>query len=176
VTAVRPAPAGTPLQTALAPVRDALLARARADAAAALADADTDAAAVLAEAREQAAALLREAREQGEREAAALRTREHARAGREARTVVLGAQRAALEELRRRGRAAARALGEDPALLDRLRARLLADLGPDAVVRDHPDGGLVAEAPGRRVDASLGALADRALDALGVEVQGLWTP
>jgi hypothetical protein len=176
MTAVRPAPTGTPLKTALAPVRAALLDRARADAAAALAAADTDAAAVLAEAREQAAALLREAREQGEREAAALRTREHARAGREARSVVLGAQRTALDELRRRTRVAARALRDDRALLDRLRARLVTDLGPDAVVREHPDGGLVADAPGRRVDASLPALADRALDGLGGEVQALWTP
>ena len=62
------------------------------------------------------------------------------------------------------------------ALLDALRARVRAELGPDATVREHPDGGLVAEAPGRRLDLSLPALADDAVDALGGAAAALWAP
>ncbi|MGZ4544935.1 MAG: hypothetical protein ACXVXT_06045 [Blastococcus sp.] len=172
-------PASAELRAALAPVRAALLARAHAAADAVLAEADADAEAALAEARQQAAALLADARARGERDAATADARERAHARREARTTVLGAQRAAYEDLRRRGHEAARALRTGPgypALLAHLTARARAELGPTAVVREHPDGGVVAEAPGRRLDATLAALADRALDGLGPDVQGLWAP
>jgi hypothetical protein len=175
VTATTPrAPAA-----ALAPVRAGLLARAHADADAALAEADADADSALAEARQQAAAILADARARGERDAAVAEARERARARREARSTVLGAQRAAYEELRRRGEAAARALRTGPgypALVASLSACARAELGPAAVIREHPDGGVVAEVPGRRLDATLAALADRALDGLGPDVQGLWAP
>lgn len=164
---------------ALEPVRAALRDAARRDAAAALAQADADAATVVEEARAQAAAVVAEARRQGERDAAAVRARERARAHREARGRVLRAQRVAYEELRRRSRAAARTVRDRPDypdLLDRLRARLLDVLGPDAAVREHPDGGLVAEAPGRRIEATLDSLADQALSDLGAGVEGLWAP
>jgi acetate kinase len=39
-----------------------------------------------------------------------------------------------------------------------------------------PDGGLLAETPGRRLDLSLDALADLAVDALGAEASRLWEP
>ncbi|GAB2920724.1 hypothetical protein GCM10027075_20790 [Streptomyces heilongjiangensis] len=54
------------------------------------------------------------------------------------------------------------------------RARAL--LGPAADVAEHADGGVVARAPGRRVDLSLTALADRATDRVGGEVRTLWEP
>ncbi|MFI7643956.1 hypothetical protein [Nonomuraea sp. NPDC049400] len=38
----------------------------------------------------------------------------------------------------------------------------------------HPDGGVLAEGQGRRVDCTLDALAARAVDALGAEVERLW--
>ncbi|EKX65016.1 hypothetical protein STRIP9103_07529 [Streptomyces ipomoeae 91-03] len=41
---------------------------------------------------------------------------------------------------------------------------------------EHADGGVVARVPGRRVDLSLTALADRALDRMGGEVRSLWEP
>jgi vacuolar-type H+-ATPase subunit E/Vma4 len=160
-------------------VHDALLDRARMDADAALTGADTEAAAMLAAARARAAQLVTEARAEGERDAAAVGARLRARAQREARAAVLHAQAAAYAELRRRSRAAVRALREDPAypeLLAALRARARAQLGAAATVREHPDGGVVAEAPGRRLDAGLDALADAALDGLGAEVQELWAP
>jgi hypothetical protein len=173
----RPLPVG--LQPALAPVREALLERARADADAVLHTAGVQAAAVLAAAHSRAAALVAEGRAEGERDAATVGALRRARAQREARAAVLRAQAAAYAELRRRSRAAVRALRDDPAypqLLAALRARAEARLGPAATVREHPDGGVVADAPGRRLDASLDALADAALDGLGAEVQRLWAP
>ena len=62
------------------------------------------------------------------------------------------------------------------ALRERLERLARALLGPDAEVTGHPEGGVVARAPGRRVDLSLPALADRALDRLGGEVRALWEP
>lgn len=49
-------------------------------------------------------------------------------------------------------------------------------LGAGAEVTEHADGGVVAQVPGRRVDLSLTALADRALDGMGAEVRSLWEP
>ena len=48
--------------------------------------------------------------------------------------------------------------------------------GPDAEISEPPEGGVVAVAAGRRWDFSLPALAGRAVDALGPEVERLWTP
>jgi vacuolar-type H+-ATPase subunit E/Vma4 len=164
---------------ALDPVRAALLDRARADGDALLAAADAQAAAAVAAARAEAGAAVAEARARGEREAAVVRTAERARARREARAIVLRAQRTAYDELRRRSRAAAERLHTEPgyrALQDRLVAVARADLGTQAVIREDPDGGLVAEAPGRRVDLRLGTLAERAVDGLGPELAALWAP
>lgn len=163
----------------LAPVRAELLDRARADAAALLAAADAEAAAVVAAARGEAAELLADARAQGERDAAGVVAEARSRARRQARTTVLRAQREAYEQLCRRSREASRALRVEPAyqdLLAGLRQRARAELGPDATVVEHPDGGVLAEAPGRRVRHTLDALADRAVAALGAEVEKLWAP
>ena len=82
-------------------------------------------------------------------------------------------------ELRVRARATVTALQAAPAY-DRLRVRLAAQArqlaGPGAVVTEAPEGGVVAVAAGRRWDLSLPALAERAVDALGPEVERLWTP
>ena len=167
------------LRSALAPVREALLTRARADADAVLAEADGDAAASVAQARGRAASLVDEARAAGARDAAVLAARERIGAQRAARSAVLQAQAAAYEELRRRSRAALRALRDDPAypgLLEGLRARARARLGDDAVLREDPGGGVVAEVAGRRLELTLDALTDDALSGLGGEVARLWAP
>ena len=57
----------------------------------------------------------------------------------------------------------------------RIATDLLQAVG-SAEVTEHSEGGVVARAPGRRVDLSLPALADRALDRLGGEVRALWEP
>ncbi|MDW8806477.1 hypothetical protein P1P68_17190 [Streptomyces scabiei] len=164
---------------ALDPVRAELLSAAHADAEALSARAATDAAAVLDRARDEAAAILDEARRQGEADGAAA-SRDLLRAARrEARARVLSARREAYGDLRR---AIAVRTGElrrtdDYAeLRERLEGLARALLGPGAEVTEHPEGGVVARAPGRRLDLSLTALADRALDRLGGEVRVLWEP
>jgi vacuolar-type H+-ATPase subunit E/Vma4 len=163
----------------LAPVRDSLLARARAEAQRVRAEAAAEAAAGLAQARRQASAILADAREQGERDGAAIAAAAAARARRRARGVVLAAQRRAYETLRQRCRSAASDLRHDPDY-QRLRERLVRlaqeRVGPGAVTREATDGGVVAEADRRRADCSLAALADRALDALGPQIEAVWTP
>jgi len=164
---------------ALDPVRTALLTRATADGDAMVATADSDATAAVTAARAEAAAVVADARAEGERDAAVVRSAEQARARRQARGIVLAEQRAAYDELRRRSRVAARRLRTEPgyaALLGRLTALARGELGPEAVVREHPDGGVVAEAPGRRLDLRLTTLADRAVDTLGPQLEALWAP
>jgi vacuolar-type H+-ATPase subunit E/Vma4 len=166
------------LPEALRPVGSALLARARADADRVLADADAAAADVLARAQGEADAILAEARAQGEADAAGVLATERARARRQARSVVLVAQREALEALRSQVLMRVAALRDDPAYpawRDRLGDRARAVLGPDAVVTEHPDGGVVGEASGRRLAFTLEGLADQAIQALGVEVEELWS-
>jgi cell division septum initiation protein DivIVA len=176
----------TPLTTAspgaggaLEPVRAWLLAAARAQAEHLVAEAAADAERLLTGARAEADAILAEAREQGIAEGSALAVAERAHTRRLARRLVLDAERQTYEELRARSRAAVRALRQDPgypALRERLTRLSLAAAGPDARVSEHPDGGVVAEAPGIRVDCTLDSLAERAVMALGGEVAELWAP
>jgi hypothetical protein len=161
---------------AMDPVRAALRDRARADRDALLHAVDAEVAARLTAARKEAAAVLAEARAQGERDAATARAAERARARRQARAIVLRAQRASYEELVARSRIAVGRLRAEPALLDRLHAVARATLGPSAVVGEDPDGGVVADTPGRHLDLGLVTLADQAVAALGAEVEALWRP
>ncbi len=96
------------------------------------------------EARKQAAALLADARSQGETEGAALLAVDRARARRTARSVVLTAQRAAYDELRRQACDAVQRLLDDPARQARLAAVLRSKLGEDAVICEQAGGGLTA--------------------------------
>jgi hypothetical protein len=169
------APARTAADLALDPVRSALLRAARSDADAVVADAVRDAAAVLAGARSRAAAVLAAAAAEGRADAASRAARERARARRDRRTAELTAWSAAREELRAHVRAVVRELpGACPDLRERLVTRIRAELGPDAALTATPDGGLTGEVPGRRLELSLDALADLAVDALGPDVERLW--
>ncbi|UZG55245.1 hypothetical protein [Rhodococcus opacus] len=162
----------------LAPVRQTLLARARADADHTLAEADADAAAILARARSDADAIRAEARAQGESDAAAVLATHRARIRRRARAVVLAAQREAYDELRSRVVQAVVALRDDPAYgpwRDHLADHARAVLGADAVVSEPPDGGVCAETTGRRALYTLAGLAGSVLEALGSDVEGLWS-
>lgn len=153
----------------LEPYREALLQDARARAGAMREDATRDAAARAAEARERADRMVAEARVDGEASAERATAVEHVRARRRARGAVLEARRDVLERLRRAALEAAMAARSEPAyeaLLERLSTLARDQLGPDArLVVDPPDaGGVIAEADGRRVDYTLGALVDRILD------------
>lgn len=163
----------------LLPVREALLARARADAERLLAEVDAEGEAIIARARVEADAIRAEARAQGEADAAAVLVAERARGRRQARAVVLAAQRESYAGLRARVVEQVATLRDDPgyaAWCDGLREQVRAALGPGAVVSEHPEGGVLGEASGRRVTHTLAMLAERALDALGPDVEGLWTP
>ncbi|HEU4947157.1 MAG TPA: hypothetical protein VFT31_08395 [Kribbella sp.] len=171
-------PLSAAADASLAPVRAALLADANAHAEVVLRRASQRREEMLANARRTAADLLAGARAEGAAEASAAVAALTARSGRDARLTVLAAQRALYDELRQRCRAAAADLTEAPdyaALRDRLAAQARAELGPDAVVTDSPDGGVVGTAGSRRVDLSMPALADGALDRLAGEVAMLWT-
>ncbi|WP_169987912.1 hypothetical protein [Microbispora sp. H10836] len=167
------------MRDVLAPVAEALLRQARLDADAVIRAAERDAAQTIEDARRQAREIVAAARGQGEAEAEAYSAAVRARSARQARGMELAARREALEELRRRAGVAVQALRDDPCyprLVKRLGELAREAGGDDLVVREHPDGGVVAEGRGRRVDCSLEALANRAVDALGAEVERLWAP
>jgi vacuolar-type H+-ATPase subunit E/Vma4 len=120
-----------------------------------------------------------QARAEGEAAATLEGAQEQAQARRAARSGVLAAQRALLEELQRRARDTAQELRAGPsyaALLDRLEALAREQLGADArMTRDAPgSGGVLATGGDRLVDYSLDALARRCLDGLGTKVERLW--
>lgn len=161
------------LAAALAPVRAALLTAARADADRTRARAEADAAAALAAGRAAAARVQSEARAQGEATGAAAAAAERRRAHRAARAAVRRAQRDRYEQLRAEARAAVTRLqsGSDyPELHRRLSAAVLRALGDRAVLREAAGGGVVGEAPGRRVDCSLAGFADRAVQSVAEQL------
>ncbi|MFF7929994.1 MULTISPECIES: V-type ATP synthase subunit E family protein [unclassified Streptomyces] len=169
--------AGT--ENALAPVRARLLQDARADAEAVLLAAAEDADALSREAEARAAAILAEAREQGAADAETARRAVRTRARRAARARELAARRQCWEELGRqvvRGVEDLRRTEAYPDLRRRLTLRARYLLGPDARIAEAPGGGVVGESRSRRVDLSLAAFAQQALDRYGAELEELWTP
>jgi vacuolar-type H+-ATPase subunit E/Vma4 len=161
----------------LGPVRAALLAQARAEAAAQVDAARREADERRASARAEADALLLQARSDREETAAAARSRSLRRARRDARAIVLRARREAWEELRAAALAAAadlRARPDYPGLRDRLAAAARERLGPDAEVTEPDGGGVLARAGERLVDCSLPVLVQRRLADLGPDLEELW--
>ncbi|MDW4909536.1 hypothetical protein RB628_30410 [Streptomyces sp. ADMS] len=172
-------PTADPTTDALDPVRSELLRAAHADADALLAHAEREAAARLDQARAEARAILEDARRQGEADGADAARDRFVRARREARSRTLAARREPYEQLCREAAERVRELRRADgyvALRERLEQRARVLLGPGAEVAESADGGVVAQVPGRRVDLSLTALADRALDSMGAEVRSLWEP
>lgn len=167
------------MTTHLAPLREALLARARQQAEATLAAADADVRTTIDEARADAESLLAQARTIGEQEAAGVLAAQRAQAVRQARAVVLGARRAAFDDLHEQARIAVRTLRDDPdypEVLATLRDRLRTELGPDATIREHDGGGVVGQEGGRTLAFTLDDLADRIVDGFDAEVERLWSP
>lgn len=164
---------------ALEPVRTALRADADARAGAADDEAHRQADEVRAAARARAERILERARADGEQQAQAGVETELTRRRREARDLVLAAQRELYDELRRRCREAAlglRASADYPKLCQALAERANAVLGPAASVYESPAGGMVAVSGSRRVDLSLPTLAEREVERLGSAVERLWAP
>ena len=163
---------------ALDPVRTALRAAARADAAEVLRTARQHKDELLAVARRTADELLTTARADGEAEATAAVNARLARGRRDARRSVLTAQRDLYDELRRRCLAATTAVAGSPGYEDlrrQLVERAVAQLGSDLTITDSVDGGVLASAGDRWLDLTLPTLAERALERSGAEVAELWT-
>jgi vacuolar-type H+-ATPase subunit E/Vma4 len=163
----------------LAPVRDALLADAEAEAARIVDEARRAADDAVATATKEADATVDAAQRRSE-----LAGRVHAdlvlaQARSDAHAAVLHVQEDLRRALQERVHAAVGELRGDPrysSLLDGLEAMARTQLGGSAVIERDPDphGGIVAVAGDRRVDYTLQALADRALRAIDDEVARLW--
>ena len=163
---------------ALQPVRRHLLECARADAEREIAEAEQEAERVLAAARNQAAQLAEAARAAGRAAAETVSAQRRAALQRELRGAVLAAQRDLYQRWCRRGTEAVLRLREDPAYphwAAALRATAQATLGAGAQLREHPTGGVVAEAGQRCMDLSLAGIAARVLDDTTAQVDEPWS-
>ncbi|MFS4092974.1 hypothetical protein [Streptomyces sp. AF1A] len=162
---------------ALAPVRAELLRAARASADAVMDRARADANETLRSARATAEAVLTRARDLGRADGAAAAARERVRALQDSWAGELAARAEVHAALRAAVRAGVREeFAKDPSLRSRCAAAAREVLGPRARVTAASTGGVTAEVPGRRVDLSADALAERALDRLGVRAETLWEP
>ncbi|GGY88848.1 hypothetical protein GCM10010300_36190 [Streptomyces olivaceoviridis] len=162
---------------ALSPVRAALLRAARASADAVRDRAQADAEETLRSARATAEAVLARARDLGRADGAAEAARERVRAAQDAWAAELAARAEVYAALRTAVHAGVRRRFTEDASVGSLSAEAARKLlGPQARVTAAPAGGVTAEVPGRRVDLSADALADRALDRLGVRAETLWEP
>lgn len=180
-TDARPGPgpaAGAPTDP-LAPLRRAVLEAADADAAAALEAAHRHAEQTVAAAAAEAETVRSEARDEGRRDAEQVRVEQRARARRRARSIVLRAQRQALDDLTHAVHDDVRRLWRDEATARQIRAHLTeqarAEQGSEARIVDHPDGGIVATLDDRRATYLLTDLADRVIASLGDDLADLWT-
>ncbi|MDT0467412.1 hypothetical protein [Streptomyces gibsoniae] len=161
----------------LDPVRAGLLRAARTDADVVLARARADADETVRMARAEAEALLERARKQGTADGTSAAARDRVRAREDAWARELVARAEVYADFCCRVRTGVRgALAEADVLRVGLEERARMLLGTGARVTATYDGGVTAEVPGRRVDLSADALADRAVQHLGAEVQKLWAP
>ena len=166
-----------PLRASLAPVRRALLDDASAEADALLARARSDADSTIGAARRETQVAVEQARERATAARAATTDMARREAQRQAHRRVLRARSEVWRELVDRVIAAVDELRDDPRypeLVAHLTALARDQLGPDATIDEHPDGGIVARAGTRRVDYGLPALARRALIAIAGEEDGPW--
>jgi vacuolar-type H+-ATPase subunit E/Vma4 len=167
------------VEQALAPVRDYLLRGAEAEASIILAEARAEADSIVEQARSDAVGAVGRARAQGEADAARAAAAERSRGRDQARSIILGAQTEAYQNLRAHVLAAAGALRTEPGyqgLLSRLVTMATRAAGPGAAVTVQPEGGVVARSRDIVVDCTLPRLAGLAVDELGDQVRELWTP
>jgi vacuolar-type H+-ATPase subunit E/Vma4 len=163
---------------ALQPLRRHLLDCARADAEREITEAQQEAQRVLAAARDQAAELAETARAAGQDAAKTVSAQRRAALQRELRGAVLAARRDVYQRWCRRSTEAVLRLREDPAYprwAAALRAAAQATLGADAQLREHPTGGVVAEAGQRCIDLSLAGIAARVLDDTTAQLDEPWS-
>ena len=167
----------TTREESLAPLREALLARAEEYARRVLSDAEATATGTLERARADAAQIVETAREQGAADAQGVLTSQRARVRGQVRALALQTQRVAYDDLRRTASADARRLVADgPGLAARLAALGRDRVGVEACVSARPDGSVVAELGVRRWEWSPDMLAADAVLELGEKVEQLWAP
>jgi vacuolar-type H+-ATPase subunit E/Vma4 len=167
------------VERALAPVRDYLLRAAEAEASIILAEARAEADSILEQARSDAGEAVGRARTHGEADAVPAAAAERSRGRDQARSIILGAQTDAYQNLRAQVLAAAGTLRTEPGyqgLLSRLVTMATQAAGPGATVTVQPEGGVVARSRDIVVDCTLPRLAGLAVDELGDQVRALWTP
>jgi hypothetical protein len=163
----------------LRPVGEAMLRHASERAANVLAAARAVAEATVTAARTAAQEAIESARADGIEQAQPVAAAELNRSRQAARSVELGAESAARDQIRRRIRAAVLALHEDadyPQLRARLSAKAAVTAGSGAQITEDPRGGVIARAGGVVVDCSLPRLADRAIAALDARITELCGP
>jgi vacuolar-type H+-ATPase subunit E/Vma4 len=162
----------------LNPVRDALLADAKAAGDRVVDEAAERASVQVVQAEKETAALVARTRAEGEAAAELETISTLAEARRRARALVLEAQCAVYEDVRRDVLSAVRELRTTPRygdLLDRLTARAREVLGPDAQIeRDPTEGGVVARSGNRRLGYTLPLLVERCLAEHAHEIDRLW--
>lgn len=162
----------------LDPVREALLADARAAADRVVRQAEDRASDQVERAHAETEARVARARAEGEAAADLETISALAEARRGARALVLEAQRAVYDDVRRQAEAAVQELRTTPRyeeLLDRLTTRAGEILGPEAQVeRDPPEGGVIARAGNRRVAFTLPVLVEHCLAEHAHEIDRLW--
>lgn len=159
--------------TGLAPITGLLLSRAHCEAERIRAEARAEADDELTRGRTEAAGILAAARAAGTGEAESLAGTQLVHERRRARAIVLVARRLVYEELRHRVRAELAARCDD-AMTERLRELALERMGPGARIVAAPEGGAIGIGAGVRVDCSIPALADHAIDLLGSKAERLW--
>lgn len=164
-------------RTALAPLRAELIRRAEADARRTLGTVRAQVHRERDQAEVRAAEITARAQAAGEAAAAADLAAERADARRARRCEILATQRDAYRQLRRAAIATVcdlRHAPDYPDLRESLRGSAIATLGTHASITEAADGGIVAVTAGRRLDLSLTAIACRALDAVEIDIAGLW--
>jgi vacuolar-type H+-ATPase subunit E/Vma4 len=180
MTTVAPAPSGlSETRAELEPVREALFADAKFEADRLIADATSAVAIEADEAEREAHAEIERAARRGAASAQARASQDLARA----RNIAHHQSLQAKDDIRGRFHDAVHAAALDlrndaryPALLNKLEGLARDQLGPNTSIERDPNGlgGVVGVSGARRVDYTLPALADRALESVADKVAQLW--
>lgn len=171
--------ADSSLREQLEPARRALLADADDEAERIVSEASRTAADIIGTAERECETQLDQVRRRRDRSTEAYVEQMLTTARSDAHEAVLRAREASRRRLIDAIHQSVMALPDDPrygALLDHLEELARRQLGVDAVIdRDpRPGGGIIAVSGSRRVDYTLPALADRALEGLADKIVQLW--
>jgi len=159
--------------------REATLSRARSAAEESISEVRAEAEARKAACAAEATQLVAQARSDGQDSASRELVADERLTRRRARETVLAARRDLYERVRREAvesLLARQGSDEYARLIGALQSRATEQLGAEVRCSEPPSGqgGLIAEAEGRRVTYSLDALVDDELRRRGIEIESLW--